>query len=115
MDDALQRHFSTLAEEVQATTIPDTNKQSALWCIGRLPALYAKLSSTSESRYGDEITRLVQGVVKELHQAKLPCPKAEQLAAAVPDRFKLFHEQWGLPALLLRAPRAPATRSRKVG
>jgi len=115
MDDELKREFSSIAEEVRATAIPESNKESALYCINRLPALYAKLCSTSESRYGDEITLLVQGVVKELVQNKQPCPKAAQLAAAVPGRFNHFHEQWGLPALALKVPRPPAARSRKVG
>jgi hypothetical protein len=114
MEDALRRHCSLMATQIKATTIPDANKQSALWCIERLPALYTSLRETSQSRYGDEITRMVQAVVKELGQAKEPCRKAEKLAANIPERFKLFHEEWGLSALALKTPRAPAIRSPKA-
>ena len=103
-----------MADEVQAAAIPAASKQTALWCIGRLPPLYVNYRMTNESRYGDEITRLVQAVLKELIQGKRACPKAAQLAASIPDRFRLFHEQWGIPRLALKPNRASTPRSQKV-
>jgi hypothetical protein len=113
MVEALQAHFGALGDEVQLTAIPGGNKQSAAWCIGQLPPLYAKFRQTNESRYGDEITHLLQCVLKELTKGETACPKAQKLVESIPDRLQLLHEELGLPRLMLKAPR-PTPRSRKV-
>ena len=115
MDAAIQKELTVLGKRVQAAAIPDAGKQTVLWCIRQLPTLYAKFSLTNESRYGDEITRLVQGVLKELGQGKTAFPEAQKLATSIADRFRLLHEQSGLPALHLKSPRATPARSRKTG
>lgn len=114
MDDALQAHLRALAAEVRATAIPAERKHTAAWCLGQLPAVYALFRQTNESRHADEITRLLLGVVKELTRGEEACPKARKLAAGIPGRTQLLHEQLGLPRLALKAPAAPATRSRKA-
>ena len=115
MDEALRVQFATLGDEVQAVAIPDAGKQTAMWCLGQLPTLYDRFQATSESRYGEEITRLVQGVLKELGKGKPVCPEARLLATAIPERFRALHEQLGLPRLELKVPGATSPRSRKVG
>jgi hypothetical protein len=52
--------------------------------------------------------------MKELTRGEKACPKARELAAGIPGRTQLLHEQLGLPRLGLKAPAAPATRSRKA-
>jgi len=76
MDEALQAHLGALEDEIQATVIPGGCKQSAAWCIGQLPPLYTLFRQTSESRYGEEITRLFQCVLKELTKGETDCPNS---------------------------------------
>src|SRR6266436_1569531 len=112
MDDAIQGQLTALGDEVLAASIPDGCKRTTAWCIGQLPALYAKFQATSESRYADEITRLVRGALKELVTSHKACPEAQQLAASVTARLGLLHEEFGLPGLNLKLPTTPTPRSR---
>ena len=115
MKETLQAQIAALGTEIQATAVPDGCKQTAAWCIRQLPALYAQFRQTNESRYGDEITRLVQGVLKALATSQPVCPEAQQLAVHITDRLRLLHEQFGFPGLKLKPVSAPRTRSRKAG
>ena len=65
MDEALQARLAVLADAVRAAALPSGRKHTARWCMGQLPALYAQLRQTSESRYSEAISRLVQGVLKD--------------------------------------------------
>jgi hypothetical protein len=76
--------------------------------------LYAKFCQTSESRYGHEITRLVQAAFKELLQSKPISPEAQQVAVSIANGLRLLHEQSGLPELNVQSPRASAPRLRRV-
>ena len=114
MDEALQAHLGSLEDEIQATVIPGGCKQSAAWCIGQLPPpLYTLFRRTSESRYGEEITRLFQCVLKELTKGEAACPKAQRLVLSIPGRLQLLHERLGLPRLELKSP-GPSPRARKA-
>jgi hypothetical protein len=115
MNQALQDQLGALRDEVQAAAIPTGCKHTAAWCLGKLPALYAKFRQTSESRYGDEITRLVRETLTELVNTKPACPEAQHLAASMTERLRLLHEQLGLPGLGLKAAGASSPRSRKAG
>src|SRR5262249_28152100 len=64
-------------------SIPSDSKHTVHWCLESLPTLYVKFCQTSESRYGHEITRLVQAVLKELLQRKPISPEAQQLTASI--------------------------------
>jgi hypothetical protein len=114
MDQTLQAQLAALGDEVGAAAIPDGCKHTAVWCAGRLPGLYAQFRQTSESRYGDEITRLVQAALKELATSQRARPEAEKLAASMTDRLRVLHEQFGLPGLNLTPLGARPTRSRKA-
>jgi hypothetical protein len=113
MVEELRAHFRVLEDEVQATAIPDDCKQSAAWCIGQMPPLYARFLQTNESRYGDEISRLFQCVLIELTKGETTCPKAQQLATSIPDGLHRLHEQLGLPRLVLKSP-GPSPRRRRA-
>ena len=114
MGEALQAQLAMLGKKVRAAAIPDACKHTTDWCIGKLPTLYAKFRETNESRYGEEITRLVQGVLKELTTSHSACPEAQKLATNITNRLRLLHEQFGLPGLNLKPPAPSATRSRKA-
>jgi hypothetical protein len=115
MGEALRDQLAALGDEVQAAALPDDCQHTALWCVGQLPALYAQYCLTSESRYGEEITRLVRGVLKELARNQKVWPGAAKLAADVTDRLRLLHQEFGLPGLNLKPLGAPPPCSRKAG
>jgi hypothetical protein len=115
MDQAIVAPLALLNDEVQAAEIPEAGKQTALWCIGRLPALYAMFLETRETRYGDEITRMVQAVLINLNQSSRSHPAAKELGKAIPERLQLLHEQLGIPSLVLPRPAGSTSRSRKAG
>ena len=102
MDKPLQTQLAALGKKVRAAAVPDGCKQTVAWCIGQLPTLYAKFRQTSESRYGDEISRLVEGALKELATSKRACHEAQKLAANITDRLRLLHEKFGIPRLKLK-------------
>jgi len=107
MDEAIQSHLKALEDAVQATAIPADRKQTALWCIKQLPALYSLSAQTGESRHDDEITRLVQGLMQQLTTAGATCPESQKLAADIPEGFRRLHRRLGLSFLSLKMPAAP--------
>jgi hypothetical protein len=113
MVEELQGQLAELDSEVRAATIPGGWKHSAEWCVKQLPALYVKFRASYESRYSDEITRLVRAVLTDLADARTTCPEALQLAASIVDRLNRMHINLGMPRLDLRMPVAPLPRARK--
>jgi hypothetical protein len=114
MKKTLQKHLAGLENKVMASGLADGCKQTTTWCFRQLPDLYAKFQQTSESRYGMEITRLVQAVLKELANSQKTCPEALKLANGIIDRLKLLHEELGIPALNLKSLGALPPRPRKA-
>lgn len=114
MEKAIQVQLAELGDEVRAAAIPDASKRTALWCVGKLPSLYAQFRQTYESRYGEEITRLVQGALNELLNTKTAGTAGQQLAASMTERLRLLHERSGIPSLNLKIPRPSPPRSRKA-
>ena len=113
MHESIRAHFKDLEDAVRTTAVPADRKDVIAGCVKRLSALYAKFRETSESRYGDEITRVVQAVLKDLEA----CPEARKLDAAFREKLRLLHEELGVPKLTLRpAPPPPGpkkTRKKK--
>lgn len=114
MDKALQALLAALGNQVRAAAIPDGCKQTAAGCLGQLPTLYAQFRQTNESRYGDEITRLVQWMLKGLAQSNTEGPEARKLEASLINRLRLFHERFGIPPLNFKPYRA-SPPPRKAG
>jgi hypothetical protein len=114
MDDVFQSQLAALGNEVRTATIPEDCKQTAAWCFGRLAPLYAKFRQTSESRFGDEISRLVKAALAGLTTGADACPQGRQLAGQIADRLRLLHERFGLPRLSLPAAPVSTRRSRKA-
>lgn len=115
MSEALQADLADIAVLVQEANLPEEQKRSAAWVIGQLPALYENFCRTYESRYGDEIVRLEQGILAQVGGQQSGQPVAESMA----ERFKGLHERLGLPLLNPKPPvrkAAPARKAaRKVG
>jgi hypothetical protein len=103
MHERIKAHFRELEEDVRTTTVPADRKEAIAGSVKRLSALYTKFRETNDSRYGDEITRLVQGVLKELDA----CPEARRLDAAFRGKLRLLHEELGVPQLALKSAPPP--------
>jgi hypothetical protein len=114
MDEAAQAHLAALEDEVRGAALPEGVRHTALWCLGQLLARYAQYRQTRESRYGEEITRLVRGLLKGITESPGGGPPRQQLATRILDRLQILHEQLGLPGLGLPAPSPSPRRSRKA-
>lgn len=114
MGEELGQLLSALEGEVRAAAIAAEPKHTAVWCVRQLPALYDNFRRTSESRYGDEITRLVRATLMALADGKGNCLASRELAAGIPGRLRLLHQRFGIPSLKLDPP-VPRPGSRKVG
>lgn len=113
MNDALQGELKVMSKEVRAAAIPDACKKTVLWCMEQLPTLYTKLHLTNESRYSEEINRLVQGLLKEVTTDENARPDTQKLATSISDQLQRLHEEHGFPALILKSPYVAPSRSRK--
>ena len=107
MDESIRTHFKDLEEAVRTTTVPADRREVMAGLVRRLPALYTQFRETNDSRCGDEITRVVQAVLKDLEG----CPEARKLDAVFREKLRLLHEQLGVPKLVLKAaPPAPSSK-----
>lgn len=113
MEKTLETTLQVLSKNVEATAISPEGKRKVAWCLGKLGGLYAHYHASHESRYGDEIGRLVQAVIKELTLVPDECPDAHQLAMGMSERFQELHERLGLPALMLKSPAPVKAAARK--
>jgi hypothetical protein len=100
---------------VNAAGIPEEDKRVAVWCLQKLPALCEAFDQTYESRYAEEIVRVERGLILRFSESgKAPSPVRE-LSEALTLRFKVLHEQLGLPEFQVpKARPAAAGRSRKL-
>ena len=112
MDKAFQAQLSALGNKVREATIPSGCKQYAVRCMETLPTLYDKFYQTNESRYGDEITRVVQAVLNDMALSERACPETQRLAIHITESLLLLHERFGLAALSLRPLDSPVSRLR---
>src|SRR5262249_2026781 len=114
MGETLAAQLAALADEVRAGALPEVCKHSVVWCLDQLPSLYANFRQTSESRDGDQITRLVEGLLKELAASQRVAPEAKPLGAGIMDRLQRLHEEFGIPGLNLRPSLYQAFHDRPV-
>ena len=115
MDEAAQAHLAALEDEVRAAALSEAGERTALWCLVRLLPQYAQYCQTRESRYGEEITRLVRGLLKVITEDPGGGPSVQYVAARILDRLQILHEQLGLTGLSLSTPKLSPRRSRKPG
>jgi hypothetical protein len=115
MDEAAQPHLAALEDEVRAAALSEAGKHTALWCLGQLLPQYARYRQTCEIRYGEEITRLVCGLLKGITEGPRGGPSVQHLATRILDRLQILHEPLGLPGLGLPAPQPSPRCSRKAG
>jgi hypothetical protein len=82
-----------------AAALPDERRAAALQCVGQLPRLYRGLCETYESRYANEIARLVQ-------TACALAAGVPGLAEAITALLRDMQERLGIPGPEFRPPAA---------
>jgi hypothetical protein len=110
MHESIKTHFQDLEDAIRTTAIPAERKEVIAGYVRRLPVLYTQFRETNDTRYGDEITRGVQSVLRELEA----CPEASKLDAVFREQLHLLHRELGIPTLTLKtAPAAKKTPKKK--
>jgi hypothetical protein len=105
--------LATLRTLIQAANLAADAKHTALWCVDQLPKLYADFGRTNESRFGDAIRHLSQGVLKRMGEAGAGAD-AGRVGDALVAQLGGLHQRLGLAPLPLRAATAaPKKRSKK--
>jgi hypothetical protein len=105
----MDKDFKAIRQALNGAKLSEEARVRALWCLEQLPALYRGLAETYESRYVDEISRLVSVMVGRLAEKTSDRP----VAVAVEGRLRAMHERLGIPALSLK-PLAPAKTPRQA-
>ena len=100
MDTALLTELEAIPGLIQEARVVDTARQTAVWCLRSLPGHYSDFCRTYDCRHGDEIKRIVEGLLMAL---------AEDAAAveSVAGQIRAMHTRLGIPALKLSPPRRP--------
>jgi hypothetical protein len=76
---------------VAAARLSDEVRQSVAWCLDPLPGLYCEFFRTCESRYGDEIRRLVDAMLQKVADASA--------RGTILDQLRAMHARLGIPFL----------------
>lgn len=105
--------FDRIGKLVQASGMPDEDKQMAVGCLQKLPALCESFCESYESRDVDEILRLERGMLARLAQPSESSPAGRDLAKRLSIRLSSLHVQLGLPELNPGKLSAPSQK-RKV-
>jgi hypothetical protein len=114
MTEALRAELAGITSLVKTANVPGDTSHTVVWCLEQLPGLYAKFCQTCESRYGNEIRRLEQGILGELANSPLPSPDARAVREVVVERLRHLHERFGLPGLDFKVLPSSRPRARKA-
>src|SRR4051794_6436389 len=114
--EAMDADFQAMRDLADAAALPEGVRHTLAWCLGQLPPLYRELRRTYDSRHGDEIQRLVRGMLQALAGPGAASPDAPRVAEAITGRLRAMHERLGIPRLGFTLP-GPArkARPRKTG
>src|SRR5579871_637439 len=107
MREAFRAEVAEITRLIEAATLASDVRDTVVWCLGQLPALYDQFCQNCESKYAEEIHRLEQGVLGKLAETRRSSPVGD----AVLDRLRLLHECFGLPGLGSRLPPTLPSRS----
>jgi hypothetical protein len=100
MHERIQTHFAALQASLESTAIAASRIQWVSESIEKLPGLYALYRETNSSRFGDEICRRIQAILREM----IADPEASKLEADFREGLHNLHEELGIPKLSLKAP-----------
>jgi len=112
MESTSPAELATLRTLIQTANLAEDVKHSALWCVDQLPKLYADFGRTNESRFGDAIRRLGQGVLKRMGEVGAG-EDSDRVGNALVAQLGGLHERLGLAPLHLQPAVATAKGRRK--
>jgi hypothetical protein len=95
--------LQAIQELIGGAALLAEGRQTLLWCLGQLPPLYQQLCQTYESRHGDDILRLVRGMLQA----------APELTEGILDRLEAMQGRLGTPGpdlFSLRGGKRPRPR-----
>ena len=121
MDADVLAELVTIQKLVAEANIADVPRLTVLRLLKRLPRLYEELCSTYQSRYADEIHRLVRNVFETLPDNAAFAPDASRVTEAISTRLRDVHRRLGIPGLgvpgkqLAPPAAAPGRPLRKAG
>lgn len=105
--------FNRIGKLVQESGMPAEDKQMAVGCLQKLPALCESFCLSYESRDVDEILRLERGMLARLAQPSESSPAGQELGKRLSSRLSSLHVQLGLPEINPSKLSAPSPK-RKV-
>lgn len=116
MHDQIRIHFAAIEAEISKSVVLEPRRQTISEWIAKLAPLYKQYRETNASRFGDDITRIVGAICRELST----CPEAKKLEEEFREGLHRLHEDLGIPKLALKAPprtpvKASAKKTRNVG
>jgi hypothetical protein len=91
MEVPLLTELENIHDLIHAEDLADDVGKTVNWCLDGLPRLYSDFGRTYEIRYGDEIRRLVGGLLAKL--------SSDPLKQAIVDQLLTMHERLGIPPL----------------
>jgi hypothetical protein len=108
MHERVQSHFAALQKSLAGTGIAEPRLRLVSDAIEKLPGLYSLYRETNSSRFGDEISRLIQSILREM----IADPQARKQEADFREGLHDLHEELGIPKLSLKAP--PIVKGKKT-
>ena len=110
MHERIRNHFSALVASLAKTTLPDERHVFVIKSVQKLEPLYTAFRETNASRCGDQITLIVQSILKEMQT----CQGGRDLDAEFREGLHNLHEELGIPKLPLKPTvvAKPARRSK---
>jgi hypothetical protein len=107
----MDAEFELVRDAVKGATLAEGARHTVTWCLDRLPELYSDFCRSYDTRYSDEIRRLVRGVLQALTEDA----RNRGAAEAVAGHLRGMHERLGIPVPDLRvAPVKEPRRTRKA-
>jgi hypothetical protein len=107
--------LSELHKLVTGASLTDEAKNSTLWCLGKMPKLYADFRRTDESRYLEAIAGFARAVLKRMSE-KDAGEDAGKVAEAAVGRLGEMHRRLGMAPLGIKIVTATAKgRGKKAG
>jgi hypothetical protein len=94
---------------LESTPIAASRIQWVSESIEKLPGLYSLYRETNSSRFGDEICRRIQSILR----AMIADPEASKLEADFREGLHNLHEELGIPKLSLKAPPVKSKKAAK--
>ena len=107
MEESLLTELAAVRSVCDSAALPDDARHTVAWCLDSLPDLYCRFCQTNDIRYGDEIRRLVQGLLVAVEDTTV--------RTSVTDQLQAMQVRLGIPRLQFASPKNVLPRKKTVG